>query len=203
MAVRADAATVPFLSQAPLGQWFDLRQGQGCEEAAALMAVAWAKGWTSIDKKWGRNQIVAMSNWEKKKFGYFVDTSIQDTADRLVKGYLDFKGVTVQNNITVKNVAAEVFAGKVVIVPIDGRKIGKPYYAHGGPRHHVLVVFGYDRETDVFAYHDPGKTLGYNKTIKGPALQAALYDYPSGNGSARNYYPASMMIFKAVTTTVQ
>ncbi len=195
------AASVPFLSQAPLGQWRDWRQAQGCEEAVSLMAVAWAKGWSTIDKKWGRDQIVAMSNWERKEFGYYVDTSIQDTADRLVKSFIGFSGATVQKNINVKDVAREVWAGNVVIVPIDGRKIGRPYYAHGGPRHHVLLVFGYDRETDTFTFHDPGKTLGANKTIKGPALRAALYDYPSGNGSARTYMPASMIVFKTPTST--
>jgi hypothetical protein len=191
----AQAQTVPFLSQAPFGEWSEARQGQGCEEAVSLMAVAWAKGQTAIDKQWGRAQVIAMSDWEKKKYGYFVDTSIQDTADRLIKEYLGFSGFSVEKDITVKNVAAQVFAGNVVIVPIDGRQIGRPYYAHGGPRHHVLIVFGYDRETDTFIFHDPGKTKGFDRTITGKVLQKAMRDYPSGNGRSRLSSPPSMIVF--------
>jgi len=194
----AQAQTVPFLSQAPFGQWSEPRQGQGCEEAASLMAVAWAKGQIEIDKKWGRDQVIAMSNWEKRRFGYYVDTSIQDTADRLIGEYLQFTNYSVEKDITVKDIAAQVVAGNVVIVPIDGRQIGRPYYARGGPRHHVLVVFGYDRQTDVFTFHDPGKTKGFDKTLAGPALQKALYDYPSGNGRARDYQPARMIVVKKI-----
>ncbi len=191
---------VPFLSQAPLGQWRDLRQGQGCEEAVSLMAVAWARGQASIDRHWGRGQVVAMSNWEKEKFGYYVDTSIQDTAQRLMAGYLGFKDFKVVKNISVKNVAAEVYdMGHPVIVGIDGRKIGKPYYVHGGPRHHVLLITGYDKTTDVFTFHDPGKSLGQNRTLSGPVLQSALADYPSGNGSARTYLPPAMIVVYATT----
>ncbi len=35
--------SVPFTVQAPLGDWTDARQQDGCEEASVLMAMAWVR----------------------------------------------------------------------------------------------------------------------------------------------------------------
>lgn len=193
---HASAQDVPFLSQAPTGQWNDIRQAQGCEEATSIMAVAWARGQTTIDPKQGRDRIVGISDWEFRNYGHFIDTSIQDTADRIIKGYLKFDNITVKHNITVKDIAAEVFAGKVVITAINGRKLPDPYYRQPGPLHHELVVTAYDRDADLFTVNDPGTMHGHSLQFTGKQLQYALQDYESGNGKSRKLLPPAMIVFE-------
>lgn len=48
--------TVPFTAQAPTGNWDDVKQGNGCEEASILMAHAWVMN-QEIDKEWAVNEI--------------------------------------------------------------------------------------------------------------------------------------------------
>lgn len=193
--VRAQSP-VPFLAQAPLAEWKDWRQQQGCEEASALMAVSWAKGETAIDPKVGRDAIVAMSDWELKKYGHYVDTSIQDTAGRLIHEYLGYDDFEVQESITVKDIAREAVAGNLVITAINGRLIGNPHYRNGGPRHHELVITGYERETDTFIFNDPGTRYGEGMRIHGPVLQKALRDYPTGNGRSNTPLPSAMIVVR-------
>ncbi|MFA6447349.1 MAG: C39 family peptidase [Patescibacteria group bacterium] len=192
----ASAQDVPFLSQAPTGQWNDIRQAQGCEEAASIMAVAWARGQTSIDLKQGRDRIVGISDWEFRNYGHFIDTSIQDTAERIIKGYLKFDDITIKHNITVKDIAAEVYAGKIVITAINGRKLPNPHYKWPGPLHHELVVTAYDRESDVFTVNDPGTIFGRSLQFTGKQLQFALQDYESGSGKSRKALPPAMIVFE-------
>lgn len=192
----ASAQSVPFLSQAPTGQWSDIRQAQGCEEAAAIMAVAWVRGQTKIDAKQGRDRIVGISDWEYRNYGHFIDTSIQDTADRIVKGYLKFNDITVKHSISVKDIAAEVYSGKIVITAINGRKLPNPHYKWPGPLHHELVVTAYDREADMFTVNDPGTIFGRGLQFTGKQLQYALQDYESGNGKSRKLLPPAMIVFE-------
>lgn len=192
-AFYANATEVPFLSQAPLNQWKDLRQAQGCEEAVALMALAWVRDQTSIDPKVGRDYIVDMSDWQKRYYGNFVDTSIPDSAARLLKHYIGIENFRVKENISVQDIKEEVAKGFIVITAIDGRKIGNVHYRNGGPRHHELLVTGYDTSTDMFVVNDPGTYKGKGLRIKSSVLQSALKDYPSGNGSSLKSLPPAMI----------
>ena len=192
----AQAATVPFLVQAPFGNWGDPRLAQGCEEAAALMAVAWAKGQTSISPATGRKQIIAISNWEKKKIGFYQDTSIQDTADYILKSYLGFNAIEVRKNISTADIISEIQKGNILLVAIDGRKIGSPYYRKPAPFQHTILVFGYDLATDSFIVNDPGTIHGAGWKVPQVTMQVALQDYPTGNGSSRLTLPPAMIVVK-------
>jgi len=192
----AYAATVPFLVQAPFGNWGDPRLAQGCEEAAALMAVAWAKGQTSISPATGRKQIIAISNWEKKNLGYYQDTSIQDTADQIFKRYLGFTSIEVRKNISTADIISEIQNGNILLVAIDGRRIASPYYRKPAPLQHTILVFGYDLATDSFRVNDPGTIHGAGWKVPQTTLQAALQDYPTGNGSSRAVLPPAMIVVK-------
>ncbi|MHB8831234.1 MAG: C39 family peptidase [Patescibacteria group bacterium] len=191
-----NAATVPFLVQAPFGNWGDPRLAQGCEEAAALMAVAWAKGQTSISPYIGRKQIIAISNWEKKNIGYYQDTSIQDTADYILKRYLGFTSIEVRKNIATADIISEIQNGNILLVAIDGRKIGSPYYRKPAPLQHTILVYGYDLATDSFIVNDPGTIHGAGWNVPQATMQASLQDYPTGNGSSRAVLPPAMIIVK-------
>jgi hypothetical protein len=55
--------SVPFTSQAPLGQWKDERQQDGCEEASAAMAMAWVGNEKNISRENWRLRILILSNF--------------------------------------------------------------------------------------------------------------------------------------------
>lgn len=192
----ANAAGVPFLVQAPFGNWGDPRLAQGCEEAAALMAVAWAKGQASISPAMGRKQIIAISNWEKKNLSYYQDTSIQDTADYIFKRYLGFDEIEVRKNISTADIISEIQNGNIILTAINGRKINSPYYRKPGPFQHTILVVGYDLATDSFIVNDPGTIHGAGWKVPQATMQAALQDYPTGNGSSRAVLPPAMIVVK-------
>ncbi len=192
--MNANAATVPFLVQAPLNGWGDYRLAQGCEEAAAIMAVAWAKEQTFISPSQGRKQIIAISNWEKKNFGYYVDTSIQDTANHIIKDYLKYDKIEVKENISTDDIINALDQGNIVLVAINGRKVDSPYYRKPGPLHHTVVVIGYDPATEIFTINDPGSIHGANWKVKKGILQTGLQNYQSGNGTSRKALPPAMIV---------
>ena len=53
---------VPFTAQAPLGNWGNVKQGNGCEEASVLMAYAWVKG-KDIDPNSAAEEIEKISDF--------------------------------------------------------------------------------------------------------------------------------------------
>lgn len=158
------------------------------------MAVAWAKGQTSISPSQGRKQIIAISNWEKKKYGYYVDTSIQDTANHIIKGYLKLDKIEVKENISTDDIVSVLVQGDIVLIAINGRKVDSPYYRKPGPLHHTVVVIGYNANTQTFTVHDPGSSHGANWQIKKDILEGGLQNYESGNGSSRKALPPAMII---------
>lgn len=184
---------VQFTSQAPFGEWSDPRQQDGCEEASAFMAVKWARGeqFTSAEAK---SAIVGMSDWEKMTFGVFMDTSIDDTAERLLRRYLDFSNFEVKKNIGSADIKSALSQGHVVIVTIDGQRIANPYFQGGGPARHMLVVTGYDSATDEFITNDPGTSLGGGYRYSASVLHSSLRDYPSGDHAPLTALPTAMII---------
>jgi len=192
-ALPVSATTVPFLSQSPFGEWRDLRQEQGCEEAASLMAVAWAQNKTIAPLK-GRNQIIAISNWEKTNWGYYQDTSIADTADRIIRQYLGYNKIEVRNIVSTYDIQDALRFGNILLVAINGRKIASPYYRHPAPLHHMILLIGYDEKNDAFIANDPGTWHGAGERISREHLQNALQDYPSGDGTARTALPPAMIV---------
>ncbi len=190
---QGEVADVPFTSQAPFGEWSDPRQQDGCEEASALMAAKWALGQTfTLDE--AKAAILGMSGWEKATYGTFMDTSISDTAERLLKQYLQFTNYQVKTNIGVADIKAELALGKVVIIAVDGTKLQNPNFTDGGPARHMLVVIGYDASTDEFITNDPGTRAGAGYRYSSSIIAGALRDYPSGDHAPLVAMPTAMIV---------
>ncbi|MBU1126473.1 C39 family peptidase, partial [Patescibacteria group bacterium] len=168
-----------FTSQAPFGDWSDKRQAEGCEEASVLMAVKWARGETFTLVE-ARDAIVAMSDWEKVNWGYYYDTSAEDTAERLIKTYYGFTNYSVVRNISTNDIREELKNGHLVVVPINGQTIGNPYYTGAGPLRHMIVINGFDFSTSEFIAQDPGTSHGVDLRFSEDRLAASLRDYTSG-----------------------
>ena len=170
---------VPFTSQAPFGTWSDERQQDGCEEATALMAISWARG-ESLNSFVALQQILAISDFEKKKYGEYRDIVLPNIVAWIFNDYFKYNKVIIKNNITIDDIIVELENGNLVIAPMDGQKLGNPYFTPPGPETHMIVIRGYDPLAKQFITNDPGtkrgKAYNYDETI----LYNAIRAYPTG-----------------------
>jgi len=171
---------VPFTSQAPFGNWSDPRQQDGCEEAATLMAVYWAKN-LPLNPTIAENEILSIANYERQQYNNYHDTSAPDTVKRIFNGYFNFNRVQVLNITSPDDIIAQLKNGKLVIVPTNGQLLGNPYYTQPGPLEHNLVIKGYDFSAGEFITNDAGTRRGDGYRYKKDTLWQAIRDYPTGD----------------------
>jgi hypothetical protein len=69
----------------------------------------------------------------------------------------------------------------LVIVSVDGRKLGNPYYTQPGPSHHKVVIIGHDPDNGEFITNDPGTSRGKQYRYPEQILFNAIHDYLTGN----------------------
>jgi hypothetical protein len=172
---------VPFTSQAPLFQWEDGRFQDGCEEASALMAIAWARGTKLGGAQAVTAEIIKMVEFqEKAPGGYQPDLSTHDTYE-LIKNYFNYSKVSFHENVTANDVIRELAAGNVIVAPVNGRALNNPYFTPPGPLYHMLVIVGYNPATKEFITNDPGTRLGAKFRYPVATFMKALRDYPTGH----------------------
>lgn len=168
-----------FTAQAPFGEWSDPRLQDGCEEAASLMAVSWARGETFTLEE-AKAEILAASEYELATYGSYHDTSAADTLSRIIEGYFGFDGARLARSITKQEMIDELYAGNVLIIPTNGQALNNPNFTAGGPERHMLVVKGYDVATDEFITNDNGTRQGESYRYDADVLFGAIRDYTSG-----------------------
>ncbi len=171
---------VPFAAQAPFGNWQDPQEQNGCEEAAAVIAVYWAKN-QILTPRIMLNEIQKISDFEIKEFGTSVDTSAGDAADRIFKGYFKYNQIRVAKLTAVSQIVNYLDAGSLVVTPMNGQLLGNPFYTPPGPQRHMIVIRGYDPQTDEFITNDAGTRHGENFRYSSSKFFFAIRDYPTGD----------------------
>lgn len=169
---------VPFTTQAPFGDWSEEIFQDGCEEANILMAVRWARKVTLTPEE-AHDEIVAISSFEKKEIGDFRDASIADTA-KVMGDYFSFTNFLVKNNVSKLDIINELLRGNIVIAPMNGQKLGNPFYTPPGPINHMLTIIGYDAARKEFIVNDSGTKRGSKYRYAEDVLYNSLRDYPTG-----------------------
>jgi hypothetical protein len=169
---------VPFVCQAPTGNWRDSRLQDGCEEAVLLMAHLYLTGGT-LGPAAAEAALIALADWETAFDGNFYDRSLADTA-LLFAAYYGHAAPRLRYDVTAADLKGEVAQGRPVIVPTNGRLLANPHYTSPGPVTHMLLVIGYDDTAGVFITHDPGTRFGARFRYPYGRLMDALYDYPTG-----------------------
>jgi uncharacterized membrane protein (UPF0127 family) len=174
-----ERAAVSFSPQAPFGEWSDDRQEDGCEEASIVMAHYWKQG-KSLTREQVFAEIIALSAYEKKAYGYYNDTSAEDTA-KLFRDYYKIDGVSARGDASVDSIKQELSAGNLVITPMNGQELHNPYYTAPGPPRHMILIIGYDDVKQEFITNDPGTRRGEGYRYPYDVFVNAIHDYPSGN----------------------
>lgn len=184
---------VPFTSQAPTGNWDDARQQDGCEEASLVMAWAWVIGQKSIIPSEAEKTIIDMSEFEHDQYGNYLDLNAQDTV-KLMKDYYKHEKVSFVLDITIEDIKDALRAGKLVIVPANGKRLNNPNFTNGGPQTHMFVIKGFDDSKKQFITNDPGTRRGNNYVYSYDTVADAMVNYPTGYHEDQTGQPTAMIL---------
>lgn len=179
LTLTARADTIPFVVQAPGGQWSNPIFQNGCEEASVLM-VARAGETTPLSEKETEQKIRELSKLSEKLFGTAVDTSAEDTLT-LYRAYTGREDGMLLESVTNESLQAALSLGKILIVPMNGQVLRNPYFTGPGPATHMVVVTGYDAATEEYVTLDPGTRRGAGYRYKQERFLEAIRDYPTGD----------------------
>ncbi len=188
---------VPFTAQAPLGNWEDIKQGNGCEEASILMAYSWTKN-QEINKEMAVSEISKMSDFSFKLLGHFHDISNEDTI-KLFREYFKFEDLFLEKNVSIENIKKFLAEGKIMIVAVNGDLLDNPNYQIPKPANHKLVIVGYDENSQEFISHDPGTSRGEGYRYDYEKLIEAITDYPTGYRESFENIEKSMIVVESLS----
>jgi hypothetical protein len=172
--------SVPFTSQAPFGDWQDIRQEDGCEEASSLMAIRWATNAT-LNQKEALKEILGVSDYILEKYQEFRDVSPEDTLNWIIKDYFAYQKAALKKDISLADIIEELNRGNVIIAPMDGKLLNNPYYTPPGPPNHMILIYGYDSINKIFITNDPGTRRGKGYRYNADLLYQAIRAYPTGS----------------------
>ena len=170
---------IPFLSQAPKGDWA-LPYQEACEEASAIMIDAYYKGKAAaFTPDEGDKAILDLIAYEKKLLGKYEDTSAVDTA-RFIRGYFKYKTVIVQEVTSTQALKRALAHGYPVLVPANGKTLNNPNFRNGGPVYHMLVIKGYTKDGH-WITNDSGTKNGANFLYTDENLKQSMHDWNGGD----------------------
>jgi len=172
---------VPFISQAPFKKW-DEDHEEFCEEASLLMAESYLAGIASVAPDEAEKKLQEIKAFEMKRFGFFKDTTAEQTATILREFYKRTE-VKVKYDPTLEDIKQALADGKVVILPAAGRMLGNPHFSGAGPVYHMILIKGYTRDDKIIT-NDPGTQFGANYLYSPEVIMRAMHDWNGGNVDA-------------------
>lgn len=164
--------TVPFSPQAPFANWDSPIRQEGCEEMSLIMVRHFLQQ-IPLARADADRELIAIAAWEEERFGYALDTSLEEVA-QIAREYYGFRTRIVYDP-TVEDIKREVAAGNPVIVPAYGRGLQNKYFTPPGPWYHMLVIIGYDE--DEFITNDPGTKRGEGYEYSYDILMKAIHNW--------------------------
>jgi len=170
---------VPFLAQAPRGDW-SLPWQEACEESSAILVDAfWShRELTVADME---DRILGLVGWQQRTLGYYEHTTAAETA-RMIREVMGYRKVDVIDGAGIADIREHVLAGRPVIVPLAGRLLGNRFYTQPGPVYHMLVVKGIAENGDIIT-NDVGTRHGRNLIYAPDVFLNAMHDVPEGGSS--------------------
>ncbi len=169
---------IPFTSQAPHLNW-DQPYQDFCEEASVLMAVQYLHRESIPNADFADEKMLAIMDFEIKKFGYHRDTNAEEVAI-IFREFYGIKEVKIVSNPTVEDIKKALVEKKAVVVPVVGRQLHNPYFTPPGPLYHMLVIKGFTKDGN-FITNDPGTRRGADFIYKPDVLMNAIHDWNGGN----------------------
>lgn len=180
---RSDAAAinlaVPFVVQAPHGEWTP-DHDDACEEASALMAIAYFQGRTFSGPDEVDRELIALVR-RNEEMGYAIDQTIAQVRELMLDA-MPSLDIDIHEDPTEESLKDALRDGAVIIVPAAGRMLGNPYFQSPGPDYHMLVVRGFTDDGYAIT-NDPGTRRGEAFVYRWSVLLDAIHDW---NGDGEN-----------------
>ncbi len=163
---------VAFYPQAPFANW-DYPWQEACEEASVLLAVN-----EYYDHNWTREEfneeILKLVEWEKKTFGSYEHTSVEQTA-QILNDYFDLK-TKIHAEPSLEDVQEILANGNLIVMTFAGKELKNPNYKNGGPIYHAMLIKGYKKGEKIIT-HDVGTRNGENYVYTWKGIYDSLHDY--------------------------
>jgi hypothetical protein len=166
---------VPFTVQAPDG-WYSPFD-EACEEAATVMLDNYYKGNNYIANP--KQEILDIVEIENEIFGFNKDTNAHQIT-HIINNYFAFEADTKRDPslIAIKN---EIDNNQPVLVPVYGRGLDNPNFRDPGPIYHVVILKGYDDNTQQFITNEPGTIHGHDWHYGYSEMMDAVHDLNYGD----------------------
>lgn len=172
---------LPFVSQAPYGEWDPLHE-DACEEASMSLVYRHYNN-LPINKETVEDDIQKNVAWQEER-GYGLSITAEEVKT-ILKQYFNLDSYILENP-AIDDLKSELFNDNLIIVPCAGRVLANPYYSGEGPLYHMLVLTGYDRNE--FITHDVGTRRGEDYKYKYDHFIDSIRDWNGGdvyNGARR------------------
>ncbi|TSC71643.1 MAG: Uncharacterized protein G01um101438_986 [Parcubacteria group bacterium Gr01-1014_38] len=167
---------VPFAPQAPFANWAQPYQ-DACEEATIIMIDRFFRG-ASLSLQEMDAEILRMVKFQEERYGFYRDSNAAETA-RLAEAFYPGLSARVVYDVTADEIRSALARRVPVLVLVDGRKLGNPFYAQPGPERHTLVIKGV--LGDKFITNDPGTRRGADFVYPVTTVMNAIEDYDGGS----------------------
>lgn len=171
--IMVDAIPVPFIAQAPFGNWSQPWQ-DACEETSIIMVDAFYHG-IPLDRQISKKNILKLLKIKNKVYGKSLDENAEKIIG-LINNFYPWEAFIFENP-TIEDIKKELDAGFPVIAPLYGRALKNPYFKGGGPLYHVLVIADYDEGRQEFITNEPGTQRGEEYRYSYDVIMNALHDY--------------------------
>jgi hypothetical protein len=158
------------------------------------MAVSWVRSQPISSQQQALDELLAISRWQQENYQTARDTSARDTAERIFRGYFNHQSVQTQTISHPDEIIQALMTGALVITPMNGQIIGNPYYTQPGPERHMIVIRGYDPQTQEFITNDPGTRRGEGYRYDQWVFWQAIRDYPTGDHEPITEINRSMIV---------
>ncbi len=169
---------VPFISEAPekiwSGPWVN-----ACEEASVAMVDNFYIGKTKVTPKEAAILMNKLFAWQNKIYKSNANSNATRTVDMVLKNNLSFRTQIVRNP-TLIQIKDELRANRPVISLHYGFDLKNPdlVFRRGGSAYHMIVIKGFDENTQEFIVQDNGSHKnGIDFRYKYDTLMASLRDY--------------------------
>lgn len=166
---------VPFTSQAPLGTWEEPWQN-ACEETVIAMLRSYY-GAVDFDADSADEAILSVFDLKNEES---TDESMYELEKFINNASFVWQSYVVDNP-SIYDLKEQVFLGNPVIAPVFAQQLDNPYYIDGGPDYHVVLIVGYDDQTNEFIVHDPGTQRGESFRYSYESMMTALHDFVDTN----------------------
>lgn len=157
------------------------------------MAMLWVRGET-IGKDKAEDEITRISDFELKKYGEFRDIALTDVQKWIFQDYFKYAKTAIKMDPTAADIIGELAAGRVILAPMNGRKLGNPYFSGEGPERHMLLIRGYDQASKEFITNDPGTKRGEGYRYGQETIMSAMLAYPTGSHLPVSGEPKGVLI---------